>query len=481
MRCFLLTCFLCVATLAFAQYTVKSVPNEKLVTGSYVSNPDNILSQTAVTSIDTTLRDLENKTTVQVAVVAVQSIGVEDIADFAQQLFDEWKIGQKGNDNGLLVLLVQDTHQIRFHTGYGLEGILPDVVCKRIQTGFMVPEFKKGDFDSGVIKGIEQVKKILTDPAYAQELKADINENPLPDYPAFVIFLSIGAGSAILIAFFYNRKKFSDSKKPDDTLYPEMRLSRLAWITEFFIMPSIIVTLFGISGGDNPIGFCILSLYFYFLCTAIHRLWRMRNVINRFKASNDYYSIIAFIGKSTWYWFFIGLLFPFPLFIYFFYHLTRKKVYRNHPRNCSLCRAPMRKLNETEDDQFLTNAKRLEENLKSIDYDVWLCTSCQATEEWNFPAVYTEYKECPYCKTHAYYCASSRTLVSATYSSSGKGEQVHTCKFCSKSKKSTYTIAKLVQSSSGSGGSSYGGSSSSSGGGSWGGGSSGGGGATSSW
>src|SRR6188768_2722830 len=103
-------------------YTVETIPNVKLINNSYVSNPDAILTDATVGRIDFKLAQLEKETTVQVAVVAVRSIGDADIFNFAQQLFTLWGIGKAKKDNGLLILLVVDQRTVRFHTGYGLEG-----------------------------------------------------------------------------------------------------------------------------------------------------------------------------------------------------------------------------------------------------------------------------------------------------------------------------------------------------------------------
>src|SRR6478736_1127721 len=117
MRYFLTLLLLAVAGTLSAQSTLESIPNQKLIDGSYVSNPDNILDNTTVAQIDTLLTSLETKTTVQVAVVVVQSIGDADIFEFAQSLFTTWGIGKKDKDNGLLLLLVVDQRTVRFHTG----------------------------------------------------------------------------------------------------------------------------------------------------------------------------------------------------------------------------------------------------------------------------------------------------------------------------------------------------------------------------
>ena len=75
--------------------------------------------------------------------VAVGSIGEQDLESFSNELFARWGIGQKENNNGVLVLFVLDQRKIRFEVGYGMEGILPDAVCKRIQSQY-VTRFQEG-------------------------------------------------------------------------------------------------------------------------------------------------------------------------------------------------------------------------------------------------------------------------------------------------------------------------------------------------
>jgi uncharacterized protein len=139
----------------------------------------------------------------------------------------------------------------------------------------------------------------------------------------------------------------------------------------------------------------------------------------------------------------------------------------------------LEKLTERTEDEFLSKEMQMEETLRSVDYDVWKCQSCESVEVSFYLNKHSKYKPCPKCKTIAYYSAGTRTVSAATYSSSGKGEETHNCKYCGYSATSTYTIAQLTRSSSSSG-SSFGGGSSSRGG-SWGGGRSGGGGSSSSW
>jgi uncharacterized protein len=484
MKYLLLSLSFLLAPTLYAQWTIESVPNQKLVNGSYVSNPDGILTEATTASIDALLQNLEDSTTVQVAVVAVKSIGDADIFTFAQDLFSYWGIGQKDNDNGLLILLVEDTHTIRFHTGYGLESVLTDARCKHIQQEYMVPLFKEGDYNGGMLAGVGTVVKVINDPAYADEVTAEETSNGMMnDYAGTVAILCFFVVPILAITFgikLFN-KSFSDSKSPAHTDYPEMRVTRLAWALEFLAAPAIIVAAIGLSGTDQPFVFALLLLYLYSLVTLIYRQWRMKRVMQRLVKDADYHGVVEFLRSNQVYWLFMGLLYPLPFLPYFFYHLARKRRYRNHPRTCSSCQGNMVKLDEQADDAYLSKAQQIEENIRSVDYDVWQCAGCQDTEVWNYPNRSSRYKKCSYCDSQTSFFISRKTLRAASYSSSGQGEEIYGCVHCGKRKRKTYSIAKLEHSSSSSSSSSGSGSSSSSGGGSWGGGSSGGGGASSSW
>ena len=139
-------------------YKVEDVPMVHLADRTrYVSNPDGILSQGTVASIDSLLFALEEKTGIQALVAVLTGIEGGDCFDFAYRLGKENGIGQKGRDNGFVVLLSTDERCIQFATGYGLEGVLPDAICKRIQQRYMVEHFGRGDWDTGMLEGMRAV------------------------------------------------------------------------------------------------------------------------------------------------------------------------------------------------------------------------------------------------------------------------------------------------------------------------------------
>ena len=100
---------------------------------------------------------LEQQTGIETVVAVVPSIGQEDCFYFSHQLLNEWGVGKKEKNNGLVILLVTDQRCIQFYTGYGLEGDLLDAICKRIQTKYMIPYLKDGNWDAGMVAGVKAV------------------------------------------------------------------------------------------------------------------------------------------------------------------------------------------------------------------------------------------------------------------------------------------------------------------------------------
>jgi uncharacterized protein len=99
----------------------------------------------------------EAATTNQVVVLTVTTLGGESVEEYADRVFAAWTLGQKGKDNGVLVLVVPNDRKMRIEVGYGLEGTLTDVAAARIIRDRMTPRFKAGDFDGGVTEGVDAI------------------------------------------------------------------------------------------------------------------------------------------------------------------------------------------------------------------------------------------------------------------------------------------------------------------------------------
>ncbi|HEY5824194.1 MAG TPA: TPM domain-containing protein, partial [Cyclobacteriaceae bacterium] len=232
-------------------YTVETVPDTKLGTNSYVSNPDGIISEITVEQINVILDSLEKKTTAQVSVVLLNSIGNADVFDFAQQLFEKWGIGQKGNSNGLLILFVMDKRTVRFHTGDGLEGVLPDATCKDIQREYMVPHFKDGNYSEGMLQGVEKVAAILTNPEAAAEI-IDTSVNADEEYYIYA-FIMLVLFPVLVITFFIARAR-GRFKKSNEANW--IGLSVAWWLVLYLFFPfTLLFIAFNFQWGLTPFMF----------------------------------------------------------------------------------------------------------------------------------------------------------------------------------------------------------------------------------
>lgn len=121
----------------------------------YVCNPDGVMSQAAVDSTDAVLARLERDKGVQTVVVAVKRIEGGDPYRFGMELGRKYGVGDAEERTGLIIVLSTEDRAYQFLTGNGLEGALPDAVCRRIQNRVMVPALKRGDWDEAVFASVK--------------------------------------------------------------------------------------------------------------------------------------------------------------------------------------------------------------------------------------------------------------------------------------------------------------------------------------
>lgn len=119
----------------------------------YVNDFAGLLNDLDKLTITRFAAELERKTTAQIAVVTIKTTKPETTQGFSVRLFDQWKIGQKGKDNGVLLLMAIDDRQAWITTGYGLEGAIPDVIANKIVRTVMIPYFKRSEYSAGITKG----------------------------------------------------------------------------------------------------------------------------------------------------------------------------------------------------------------------------------------------------------------------------------------------------------------------------------------
>jgi uncharacterized protein len=121
-----------------------------------------ILNSAEESRLTTKLKDLEDKTSIQLVVVTLSSLRGSPIEDWGLALGRSWGIGQKGKDNGALLIVAPNDRELRIEVGYGLEGTLPDATADAIIRNVIVPQFKNGNMAGGISDGVDAIIAVFT-------------------------------------------------------------------------------------------------------------------------------------------------------------------------------------------------------------------------------------------------------------------------------------------------------------------------------
>ena len=130
-----------------------STPEPPATPRDYVVDLAGIIRGDAAVRMNAVLGELEQKTSAQVLVLTVESLDGQAIEEFGVATFKKWKLGQKGKDNGALIIVSVKDKNYRLEIGYGLEGVLPDSLVGTIGREYFVPSFRQGDYSSGIFAG----------------------------------------------------------------------------------------------------------------------------------------------------------------------------------------------------------------------------------------------------------------------------------------------------------------------------------------
>ncbi len=163
------TCF----TILFA--TSISLAQEFPQAKGYVNDYAHVLSAESWSKITNLCREVEEKTGAQIAVVTVKSVGESTVAEYVNRLFEQWGVGKKGQDNGVMLFLAYGERKVRIEVGYGLEGALPDITTGRILDNYIIPEFRRGDYNAGLVGGATAIAGLV-----AKEAGVTITGAPSP-------------------------------------------------------------------------------------------------------------------------------------------------------------------------------------------------------------------------------------------------------------------------------------------------------------
>ncbi|PZR41472.1 MAG: hypothetical protein DI538_01120 [Azospira oryzae] len=129
--------------------------------GLHVHDEAHALQQATIDQLEKKLITYEDSTTNQVALLIVSTLDGESIEEYSLKVAEKWKLGQKNKDNGVLLLVAVDDHKMRIEVGQGLESVLTDAQSNRIIRNEIAPNFRKDDYDAGVIAGVDGILKSI--------------------------------------------------------------------------------------------------------------------------------------------------------------------------------------------------------------------------------------------------------------------------------------------------------------------------------
>src|SRR5262245_31651198 len=158
----------------------------------------NIIQPATRAAIEQKLADLETKSGIQIVVATVSSLEGQDIEPYANELFRNWKLGEKTKNNGVLLLVAPNERRVRIEVGYGLEGTLTDALSKVIIANAITPRFKAGDFSGGISRGVDDIITVLTTDAseWQQRPSLRLDREQATDPASWVL-------TAVLLGLFF--------------------------------------------------------------------------------------------------------------------------------------------------------------------------------------------------------------------------------------------------------------------------------------
>lgn len=181
------------------------------LTGRVVDQASVISTETR-SALEQKLAELESKSGIQLVVATVSSLDDQEIEPYANELFRNWKLGEKAKNNGVLLLVAPKERRVRIEVGYGLEGTLTDALSKVIITNAIAPRFKEGDYSGGVARGVDDIITVLTTDSseWQQRPSVRLDNQESSDWVTWLLIVSaIGLITLLIVSpgfrwFFFN-------------------------------------------------------------------------------------------------------------------------------------------------------------------------------------------------------------------------------------------------------------------------------------
>lgn len=186
----LLLAFLAAATLAVAEVPVPALE-------ARVTDLAGTLTAEQRAALEESLRAFEALKGAQLAVLLVPTTAPETIEQYAIRVAEAWKLGRAGIDDGLLLLVATQDRRMRIEVGYGLEGVVPDAIAKRVIAETITPHFRQGDIPGGIEAGMQQLMRIIDGEPLPPPAQASRGGSVPPELLVFGFFFLVVAGSVL--------------------------------------------------------------------------------------------------------------------------------------------------------------------------------------------------------------------------------------------------------------------------------------------
>jgi len=168
------------------------------------------LSESTIQEIQNKILALQKEKGSQIQVLIIPTTQPEAIEQYSIRVGEAWKIGRKGIDDGAILLVAKNDRKLRIEVGYGLEGVIPDAIARRIISEIITPEFKQGNFDEGISVGVNAISKLiqgeaLPKPSATDSFDSNRSGRALENLSGFQILLGL-IGIAISFIFIFKEK-----------------------------------------------------------------------------------------------------------------------------------------------------------------------------------------------------------------------------------------------------------------------------------
>ncbi len=427
----------------------------------YVNDWANLLDEGAKARITQDLKSLRSETGVEITLVTIGRMSdyagtKRTIEGFALELFNQWGVGDASKNDGVLVLVSHYDRKMRIATGRAYDDTRKNREAKRIIDESFIPSFKRDNYQQGILNGMARVISAF-DPT---------------NIPNEHTSLPVG---------FMDSESALDKQVNNDVPKASNKFMNSRYLVFIVIFAGIVMlNLFNTTFSSKFSNKSVTAEHYTQGNYAIDK--QPKNFKPKFpnekKVDIRIYlgffllGLIALLFVAA----FIGFVYVKPAFLAllaglgFNYGLAEFKMRkRNKPKTCPRCSNLMDRLSERLDDKYLQLPERVEESLKSVDYDVWICDDCQRTKKLRYPYWQSKVAKCKQCEFITLEI-DINTLKTATTSREGLEEVIEDCKYCDYHHEYEQVIPQKVESSdSSSSSSSFGGGSSSGGGasGSW--------------